>query len=1070
MKYVCLLLYLTASLFAQVGNDGSLVGTITDPTGAVLPGASVVATNVATGLKWTVLSDSSGNFNILPLPAGAYSIEASAKGFNRLTVTDINLPIGQIIRIPIRLELGQVVQTTHVEARVELLQADKASIDTVVEEQVIKDLPLNGRDPIGMANLAPGVLYSGRIGFDLESTITPAGHRQDQTEFLLDGMNSNTVVDERGSGFPNVDSIAEFNVQTANFSAENGRNPVVLRLITKSGSNQFHGSLFEFLRNNDFNARNTFASNVPKLDFNQFGGTFGGPVIRNKTFFFFSYQGTRISQQAVQTFVVPSDAQFSGAFPTTITDPLTGQPFPNNTIPKSRINSSSAYFFPYLLHSNAPDGLYHNVLPNPDANDNYVGRVDHQITNSQRIYGRLIVVSDNSMPPQYSPSITQHNHVKQYNGSLSYDYTITPHMIFTLSGATFFSENVYGSPNIGKVNYTEESGIQGFATAGREIAIGLPNFINFFPYTGLTTPTVPYLINSETLNGKTSLNWVINKHTVTAGYEYFTNMVYARMGEAFTRGGFNFNGQYTGDAFADYLLGDIAQSSRSYPDETYGVQHDPFHGVFVQDNWKITSKVTLDLGLRWEYWGNKAFVRGVGVTFDPSIGKAVAGENNKGQVDLTAQVVAPELAAATAGDWVPASKVGYPRGLYRPNGVIEPRIGIAWRPFDSSGLVIRAAYGLFASNFAGNVTGSALIGPPYFAYQSQHWGPSQVQNWQTAWPNNPAFFTAPAIYAAGVNDKAMKTHEWNFSIEKTLPFKSSVTVSYVGNSSPNLVVANSLNVAPPGNYPNLQAAVPYPALGLIWLYQNISSSNFNSALVRWEKRYSSSLVSSFNYSFSKSLVHNDAGGFGGAAGGGGGGGLYDTPVPYAPPGYNNGRSALDHTHILSASMVWNLPFGRGRRYGSSIPSSLNFLFGGWELSGIYTFVSGDPLTFDVPGATLGNGLDTRPTLVGNPRLSKPGPNLWFNPAAFIAPPLYTFGNSGIGILDGPATNSLNIGLIKKFNVTERKYFQFRWELFNALNHVNYGDPYTTINQGSSTGQIFSAGDPRIMQLALKFLF
>jgi hypothetical protein len=491
------------------------------------------------------------------------------------------------------------------------------------------------------------------------------------------------------------------------------------------------------------------------------------------------------------------------------------------------------------------------------------------------------------------------------------------------------------------------------------------------------------------------------------------------------------------------------------------MKSNPYGAAFVDDSWKISSNLTVELGLRWDYWFAKSFVRGAGGTFDPAIGKAIAGLDNAGQVDLTSQPVAPFLAAATAGLWVPASQVHVPGGLFEPSGYFSPRLGFAWRPLKSKDFVIRAGYGTFASSYRGNITGSSIISPPYWTYESQSWSPAQLQRWETAWPVNPNSFVAPSVSAAAYNVKPIKDHEWNISVQKSLPFNSAITASYVGSSGDGLIAENSLNEVPAGLYTNLQAAKPYPAFGAIDLYQNTGHNWYNSGQLKLERRFAKGLSFMLSYAYSKNMSENGADG------------IWAVPTPFAPEGYNRGLASFDHANILSINAVWDVPIGKGHTFGGSMNPVANAVIGGWEFSGIYLYSSGDPLSFSVPGATLGNGWGTRPNLVGDPAVSNPNANLWFNPNAFAAPGPYLFGNSGIGILFGPSSQVMNLSLMKKFFFGEKRYAQFRWEAFNAFNHVNLLDQNgalnTTIGQ-STTGQIFQAGPARVMQIALKLIF
>jgi hypothetical protein len=450
-------------------------------------------------------------------------------------------------------------------------------------------------------------------------------------------------------------------------------------------------------------------------------------------------------------------------------------------------------------------------------------------------------------------------------------------------------------------------------------------------------------------------------------------------------------------------------------------------------------------------------VRGAGTTFDLRTGKAVAGENSQGQVDLSAQPVAPFFAAATKGLWVSATEANMPRGLFQASGYVSPRLGIAWRPLGKDDFVVRGGYGIFAASYQGNVTGSSIIGPPYWAAQNSTFSKASNQRWETAFPANPSSFVNPSIAAAVFDIKPMKIHEFNFSIQHSVPLlDAALTLSYVGSRGYDLTAFPKTNTAAPGNYTNLQAALPHPEFGTINLYENLGRDWYNSFQVKMDKRYSKGVTYGLSYAFARDISEY-------------GSDVTSAPTPYAPAGYDRGPSPNERRHILTLNGVFELPFGRGKHFGGGAPRAVDFLLGGWQIAGLYRFVSGAPLTFTVPGATLGNGVNTRPNLVGDPHAANPSAQMWFNPAAFADPARYQFGNSGVGILQGPHVQVLDTNLMKDFHVTESKYFQFRWELFNAPNHVNLNNPNTTVDQ-PTTGRILSAGDARQMQIALKFIF
>jgi hypothetical protein len=1077
---VCFLLAL-ATATAQTGVDGAILGVVTDANGGVIVGATVTVTNLGTGIQRNETSRADGSFEISALPQGNYSVTVTFAGFKTWTLANTDLTINEHKRLAPVLSVGDVNERVTIEATTDLLQTEKSETGGVVEQRTIQELPLNGRDVIELTELVPGVRYGGRslstaCADGNTSSVQGLGHRDDQTEFRVDGVASNAVCDEGSTAIPNPDTIAQFSVSTSNFSAENGRNPVQVNMVTKSGTNQYHVTLWEFLRNDALDARNTFAATNPKLIQNQFGLAGGGPVLiphayngKNKTFFFGSYEGTRIVQSKIYNSYTVSPAIMQGDFSglPTITDPTTGQPFPGNKIPDSQISGASKFFFPWIPQANSPGSRFRAIASKPINIDEFTGRVDHQITQNQRIYWRILHLDTPQNLVGYLPSSTATEDTHSYSTGLNYDYTITPTTLLNLSIGTVNTVNT-STPTckgngpcteIGKENLTEEAGIQGFQTAGREQWIGLPDVISFAGYAGINSRNGwgdPAIFKQQSINGNVSLSKVWGKHTVVTGYQYDHLYLLAAHGSCCSKGVFDFNGQYTGNGFADYLLGYTDSSLRNYPIHTFGMKSNPYGAFFVDDSWKITQQLTVELGIRWDHWFAKSLIRGAGGTFDPALGVAVAGQEN-GKVDLTAQPVSPYLAAATQGQWVPASQVHVPDGLFIPTSYVSPRLGVAWRPLKSGDLVVRAGYGTFASSYRGNITASQIISPPYWTYESQSWSPAQLQRWETAWPVNPNSFTASSVGAAAYNVKPMVDHEWNLSVQKTLPFKTAVTVAYVGSSGDDLVVDNSLNNVAPGLYTNLQAAKPYPIFGSIDLYKNTGHNWYNSGQLKVERRFSQGLSFMLSYAFSKTLSENGADG------------VWATPTPFAPAGYNRGLANFDHTHILAFNTVWDVPVGRGRRFASGVNPIANQIIGGWEFSGIYLYSSGDPLTFGVPGATLGNGWGTRPNLVGDPNISNPSPNLWFNPNAFAAPGPYLFGNSGIGIMFGPSSHVANLALMKKFPFGENRYLQFRWEAFNAFNHVNYGDPNTTIGQGS-TGQISDAGDARVMQIALKLVF
>jgi hypothetical protein len=1033
---------------------------VNDATGAVVPGAEVTVTNLDTGLLKRVASDQSGNFEILALPPGSYSVAVSSEGFKIWRLERAVLTVGERRRITPVLELGQITEQVSVEATVELMQTDKSSVEAVVQQKQIRDLPLNGRNPVQLVALVPGMRFLGRGNVEMISTVQGHGVRDDQTEFRLDGLSSNAGMDEGGMAIPNVDTIAEFNVQTSSFSAEHGRMPMQVVMVTKSGTNEFHGSAWEFLRNDKLDARNTFATTKPKLRRNQFGFTAGGPVIRNRVFFFGGFEGAIERQETIYNSAVVQPEMMRGDFSSlsrNIVDPLTGAPFPNNRIPESRFSSASTFFFPYILTPTSPEGRFRAVAPRPDDTYEYTSRVDYQVTDNHRLYGRWVTVDVTRETPGYEPEVTEDRTIFQHNAGVNYTYSVTPTSLLTAGVGYLWSDNNWTAPLVGKENLVEQAGIRGIPTEGRETSIGLPN-VSFTGYTGFSLPWgVPGRLWMWAANAKAGMNMIRGGHSISFGYEYNDRTTFSRHASHSGRGTFDFNGQYTDDAFADYLLGFISGTRRNYPAAKFGMAHSPYSGAYVQDFWRIHPRLTLNLGLRFDYWHEKAGYRGQTATFVPSLGKVVAGEDEHGRVDLGSQPVAPFLAEAIRGLWIPASEAGLPRGLFKASGQLSPRVGLTWRPLGQNDLVLRLGYGLYPSSYRGNHTASSGA-LPYRGVEQQTLSRTSPQRWETIWPSDPREFVQPSITESPAwNNDLTKAHEWNFSIQKGLFFNSALTLSYIGSRVTGQLVTNPYNEVPPGRYESIAGARPWPAFGTLNIIEDIGDSWFNALQMKLERRFAGGLSYAFSYSFSKHIADQMPAS------------AWSIVTPFAPEGYERGRAELDRTHIMAINAIYELPFGSGRRYMSDAHPVVNGVLGGWQLSGMYSFSSGYPLTFSVPGATLGNGWNTRPNLVGDLAVTDPSADMWLNVAALGAPPLYQFGNSGRGILDGPGTHALDLGLMKNFHFTESKYLQFRWEMFNAPNHVNLSNPGTTLGT-MTTGKILSAGSARQMQLGLKFYF
>lgn len=1054
------------ALFAQVGTEGSFFGTVVDATGAIVPGAEVTITNLATGFTKTDTTNREGEFNLRALPIGTYSVSVSAKGFKKWELARMELSVGDRIRLAPALQVGALNETISVTATSEVLQTENSTVATVVQMQQIRELPTAIRNPLALVGFVPGMSYERtQSGGERATFVQGNGLRNNKTAYQLDGLNSNAPMDEGGTAIPNVDAVAEINVQSLNFSAESGRDPMQVLVVTKSGTNQFHGSLWEFVQNDKFNARNTFAVSKPAVRRNQFGASLGGPVIKNKTFFFGAFEGTRINNQSTYNSFAVTPAMKTGDFSAlskTIKDPYNnGAPFSGNKIPASMISGASKYFLPLILEQNSPGGFFRTNASSYDNTYEGTGRVDHYIKASQRIYGRYVTVREPILRLGYdpSPSISGSDGVTQHSIGVNYNWTMSANTLLIVSFGRMSTNETYSNPNLGTQNDVELAGIQGIPTKGREAWVGPPN-INFGSgYTGVSFPGgfgVPGSLWGAVYNGKASLSHMRGSHTLAAGFEYGDWHTYGRHGGANPRGTFNFTNLYSNDGFADYLLGLVSNSSRNYPLDKFGEDRAPYSGTYVNDSWRIRSNLTLDLGLRYERWYAHSNLKGARSAWWPDRNIVVAATQN-GKVNLDAFPITPFVAAASAGLWISATDAKLPAGLYQPNGNWAPRLGVVYRPF-SRNVVIRAAYGVFYNSFTGNRGASAATNIPFWSTESLSLGLSQLQRWETIWPAEPQAISVFSIAGSVAwNIKPARTHEWNVSVQTELPFRTALTASYVGTRVNNEIGRDVYNAASVGPHQNLQADRPNPRMGEVQVAHNMGRFWYHGLQTKLERRFAGGLSFSFGYTFSRSMMDN----------------VPDCEscyiLEFSPAWYNRGRASFDVRHIEFATMVWQVPVGRGNKYLSGMNRAADVLLGGWQLSATQQAQSGPPLSISGGTLNLGNGNGTRADLVGDPHIDNPSPARWFNTAAFKTPALYTFGSSGLGTVEGPGTFAINMCLAKNFHITEQKYFQFRWEAFNTTNRVNYGSPNTTVNS-STFGKITSAGNARYMQFGLKFLF
>lgn len=1044
--------------------EAGLVGAITDPSGAVVIGASVTAQNIETNVERRAVSDDRGRYSISPLAVGRYQLTVEAKGFRTLSVTDIYLTIGQRGVTDVTMQIGQLSEKVNVTDTSTLLQAEQAAMGQSVENKKIVDLPLNGRDFTQLVALTPGATTAGTAYETGSPSVLINGHRSTKTTSTVDGVMN---VDQLFQGFPispSIDSIEEFRVQSGNFSADQGMGPSNVSVRLKSGTNSYHGSAFEFLRNDKMDARNFFQPERSILKRNQFGGSAGGPIVRNRLFWFGGYEGSRQSSGNEYSLTVPTAAMLKGDYSApglpTITDPLTGLPFANNMVPQDRINQTATYFSPFYPLPNV--GSQYVYAPASTFKSNQAnGRVDYYISDKSRIFGGYTFNRRETFDPDAQPKeggLTRRGQGQRAN--LNWNYTLTPSMMNTLTLGWSRFKNVI-TPSLLGTNHTVLSGLQGFdETSARfpgfpTIGIGGYDGINGFDWDPLINPTDNRQFGDD-------FSIIHGGHQLRAGVD-LRRFMWSSQSATVGRGSLYYSGDYTGDGWADFLLGIPVSAFRQYPQSNYN-QLSYNYAAYLQDDWRVTPNLTLNFGLRYEYNTWPVDSRNQVTSFDQATGKFVVGHKSGQGPDLAAQPLAA-LAWNLFGDLMQtANQAGLPNRTLRfqDKNNWAPRFGLAYRPEFLKNTVVRLGYGVFfeglqnGNNYS-NITATSI---PWIISQGVN------NTLPTPTLDNQHLFASfdspgaasPAIQPILYDPRARTPYvqEWNVAIQHQLGRSTSVEIAYVGNKGTKLETNVPLNRPTPGPG-DMDSRRQFPGLSEGFAVRNLGDSIYHSMQAKVERMYSNGLSLIASYTLAKS-IDNTSSDFGS--------GVQDANNL----GLERAVSDFDYRQRLSLGYVYDLPFGTGKALKPG-NRALQFLVSGWELSGIVTLQGGSPFSIrsgrDV--ANTGSG-SQRPDRVASGVLSNPTIDRWFDTSAFVLNAPYTWGNSGRNILYGDGLSNWDLAVLRKFKVREGMDLQLRGEFFNALNHADFGTPVTNLSSGNF-GKVFSTrNSPRIGQVGLKFIF
>ena len=1075
---------------------GTILGSVSDATGAVIPGAKVTAANPNTGYSRPVNTDSVGNYLLTFLPLGAYEVVATAPGFKQTRRAGITVAADERVRVDLTLEIGDAAQTVEVTGGAPLVQTSDATVGEVVDSQRIMDFPLNKRNFADLVQLTSGV-SPGRAGeFGGETTIdnfrgrftfNASGQRSTTNNFILDGVDNNANLFNAGGVViaPVVDSIQEFKVSTANFSPEFGRAVGgVVSVQTKAGTNSLHGTVFEFLRNSALDA-NTFFNNragVKKPPFrqNQFGFTAGGPIRRDKTFFFGDYQGFRVRDTRSFLASVPTVAarqgDFSGRLYQRVYDPATAvpdganirlDPFPGNRIPAARFDAVALDAGKLYADPNTNlEGITSNFINNPNltrTDDQFDLRIDHRVRQAGNLFGRYSFGTAKQLWP--NALMSQSNPfggggkgnlstVGAQSLAVNYIHSITPRLISETRGG--FTRTLYIGDPLGYGDPVfDRFQIPNLRYTGRI------RMIPTFSITRLTAlgpqGNVPNVSVQNNFQWSQNLVYSLGaRHTLKMGGD----LIRRQLNNDFTgapSGSFSFSGAYTnvngrsaltgGEPYADFLLGLYGGSARDILLGGFG-RRGVVASWYVQDDLKLTRRLTMNLGVRWDIWTPLYEVNDRQATFDPGLKRLV-------------------LAGA---------KEPLGRGL-RPadRNNYAPRFGFAYDVTGTGRTVLRGGYSV---SYMEDLSAGRTILPlnPPFAFSDE------TTNSQGIIPTRAMRlgFNAPVIPDVTKSlsgllrtvDSAYRSayaQTWSFGVQREIARNLAADVSYVGSKGTRLMERLDLNQPPPGaSAVNTRRPfyTLFPGVGTIDGLGSTGNSSYHSFQIKVTRRMAGGLHLLATYTNGRAIEGSEGVGETGVS----------APIPTKAQDPNNRRAdkALASYHMqqrLIFSYGYELPFGKSKRFAASGPAAQ--VLGGWSLQGITSLLGGNPFSVQMSSNSLNNGAFQRPNRVCDGRLprSERSVDRYFDPACFAAPPAYVYGNAARNVLVGPGAVNFDAAVLRDFRVRERMKLQFRAEFFNFFNTPQFYPPNGSIgSRDAGTISGVRGGSNRQSQLSLKFIY
>ncbi|MBV9081137.1 MAG: TonB-dependent receptor [Acidobacteriaceae bacterium] len=1070
---VLLFLVCTCAVRAQISN-ATLEGIVTDASGGVVSGATVTAINLGTQVTRAVVTGSNGEYTIPDLPIAHYSITVTSAGFKTYNVPDVELQVAQRVTVNATLQVGDVQQQVTVGAVAPIIETSQSSVGQVVNPTTVERMPLNGRSFWQLTSLTPGVTYTPggqgtrTGGSSIRSSsvnVTINGTAPNQTGWFLDGA----FITEMQTGGtliqPNVDALQEFKVESSNMSAEYGHTPNVVNVSSKSGTNGFHGTGFEFIRNSVFDAKNFFyvppvGSNqgIEPLRRNQYGFAVGGPIRRDKVFFFGDFEKTGLLQGVDFNNVVPSLVQRGGNFSQLskrLLNPANRyQPYAGNVIPVSSFSPQALYFLQYMPTPNTTQGsasysaLTNNLLQNQMRGD---GRVDAQISIATQLTGRYSINNNDENDP--NPYLTMGSfplHSRAQNATISLTHIFSPKLL-NEARVSYYRSYFYFGGTLQGTNFNQLAGVQGFDDTTPVYSFPQVTLTGYSNFTGSPSDQRPKQNRIRNLQYADNVSYTVGGHSIKLGAELL-HQTAAFINGSSSVGTFNFVGTYTGDAFADFLLGYPDNVTRDYFKQLNG-DYQSFWGFYVQDNFRVTPNFTWDLGVRLDLNGFYNGIRGQKSAFDLTNGKLIIPSS----IDPNVQPLTPTLLNLFSDRFSYTKSLGLPDSIQPVQKNWAPRVGFAWTPLGGTKFAIRSGFGIFYGFPDSNTINNTVATVPFVAATTvtndrppraptRTWG-----NYFLGQPNVTANTSSavcsfgyvalscatPNVNSGAIVFRSQAISEWNFAVQRQLTASTSIDVAYVGNKTTHLNQSWSINDPVPGPG-QIQARRPYAQWGTISYPVFSENANYNALQIKYESRSWHGLNTLVSYAWSKCI---DSGSLQGG-----------TTLLLLRA--NRGPCDYDLPQTFTGSFDYVLPLGRGKQFLSGANRFINELVGGWEATGIVTLRSGIPFTPIVNGDIANTGVSNqRPQVIGSPVYVEQ-PSCWFYVAAnsactalapqgvsaFATPATYTYGNGGRNILRADSIKQVDFSLLKTFPFDEVRRLQLRAEVFNILNHPTFSAP------------------------------